>query len=260
MNDRIEYKHLNSDLEIYDELKNIFNSEDIYDETAISLYDVLKTIQKKLIEYDSVKNIYEDYFERLLKRRFDRPIIKIEDNLRGNNELSMLFTPDYYKERPSKSITFSENDFGLYIKNDKTSYRKDIYSALPSSDIVNCYCDLLPYSDFLKERKEYIKPLNSNFYVNIDRFGVELSNKKSCFSDNFSFFAFSGYGGYRKGEFRCNKKLSRSYSMIIDNENELLKKIFVEIEDCPKWSKKTLYQAREKELNSIKNKILKLFK
>lgn len=259
MNERADYKNLKNDLEIEQELIQIFNSEDVYDEKTISLYNVLKTIQKVYREYEEEKADYEQYFTLLLKRKYDYPKVEIQDGLHGIKELTLAFTPNYHKSFPFKKITFSERDTGLYVKNDETGCSYNIYRAL-GNDIVRCYLALLPYSVFFTERKEGVRPLNSNLFVNIDKFGVSLLADNRRFSDAFCFSVYSGFGYYQKDEYGCNNKLSRAYARILGNEKELLKKIFIEIEDCPEWLKEDLYQQRKKELNSIKTKILKIFK
>lgn len=259
MNERINYKYLENDSAIQEEIMTIFNSEDIYDENAISLYDVLKTVQVANKKYELAKEEYQDYFESLLKREFGSPKVS---NLKADGykrELSMEFTPNYQDYRPFKKITFAENDYGIYIKEDKTGYGKYIYRVL-NKEIINCYMDLLSCSRFLDERKENIRPLNSSFYVNVDKFGVRLSVSKKKFNDDFHFTAYSGFGLYDVGQYDCNQKLSRTFELILNNENNFLKKIFVEIEDCPDWSKRSLYKRRDKQLNPglLKSKILKL--
>ena len=39
-------------------------------------------------------------------------------------------------------------------------------------------------------------------------------------------------------------------------ENEIFKKLFVRIDDCPDWSRESLYKIRKKQLDEEKQKLL----
>jgi len=257
----MEYKYLKNDTEISDEVKRVLTLEDNYDGNAISLYSVLDTIADANQKLNLTKKEYQNHFKRLLKQKYQNPVVSLHDIPYDVKELTMDFTADYYTNRSLKPITFSENDLGIYVKEDKTGCADGIIKIL-RNEIVTCYFDIFSNSSFLRENKKDIRSLNSDFLVTIDRFGVLISNEKARFGHDFYFMAYSGFGYPEKGQYDYNPKLSKAFMDILGNEKKLLKKIFVEIENCPEWSKEILYQKREKELNggNIKTKILSLFK
>ena len=49
-----------------------------------------------------------------------------------------------------------------------------------------------------------------------------------------------------KYNYKCNSQMVSS--AIYGNEDKIFKKIFIKIEDCPKWSREALYELRNNQL------------
>ena len=107
--------------------------------------------------------------------------------------------------------------------------------------------------------KNDVKSVNSKFDIDISQYGVKVLVKPND-KINKGFELFSP--GYE------NKYLLKSNSNILNfalkgKEEEVLKRIFVKISDCPEWSQSMLYEIRQKQLekkginNSINIKMLK---
>ena len=45
-------------------------------------------------------------------------------------------------------------------------------------------------------------------------------------------------------------------NVVCGQENEIFKKLFVRIDDCPYWSRESLYEIRKKQLDEEKQKLL----
>jgi len=260
MKKEIQHSRLESDLEVKEELESILSSEDDYNENTISIYDVLKTIENANEKLSLLKNNYATYFKKMLKKEFKNPVIEIKQTDYRQKKLVLLFSPDY-RSYECKSIILAERKFGLYIEEDNTGYGMQVLKIL-ENHIPECYAELLKYSEFLYAEEKIIKSLNSKLFVFISKFGVSLSNYEGyTFHEHFYFRANSGFGAYDKNSYDYRNLLSMSYIVINGNEENLLKRIFVQIEDCPEWCRDILYKKREKQLDNnyygpIKTKIL----
>jgi len=170
----MEYKYLKNDTEISDEVKRVLTLEDNYDRNAISLYSVLDTIADANQKLNLTKKEYQNHFKRLLKQKYQNPVVSLHDIPYDVKELTMDFTADYYTNRSLKPITFSENDLGIYVKEDKTGCADGIIKIL-RNEIVTCYFDIFSNSSFLRENKKDIRSLNSDFLVAITPHPGEMS-------------------------------------------------------------------------------------
>ena len=158
----------------------------------------------------------------------------------------------------------------LYVEKSESIYTYEVFSALCST-LSEMYDELLKYDDYKdsKYTKYDIKPVNSNFSIKIDYCGVclfvkDYSNK---YVKELELFAPSYKDSY---EIDCNSNIIAE--AITGKETEILKRIFVKIDDCPKWSRDILYSFRQKQLEEErkieeknkrkemkKQKILKIF-
>ena len=94
------------------------------------------------------------------------------------------------------------------------------------------------YQDY-KYDKENIKPVNSNFSINIDPYCIEITDKYS----KELLVANSYKHNY---ELKCNSSIVNE--AFNGKESEIFKKIFIKISDCPEWSQAMLYEMRQKQL------------
>ena len=69
-------------------------------------------------------------------------------------------------------------------------------------------------------------------------------------------FKLTSYSYNNKYDYDCNS--NTVISTIQGKEDELFKRIFVKINDCPKWSQQLLYQIRQKQLKDELKKEKKL--
>ena len=91
-----------------------------------------------------------------------------------------------------------------------------------------------------------LSPYGVNIYIN------SSSNK---FSKDFEISFPSYKNGYN---YKCNS--SSVLTALRGKEDEIFKKIFIRIDDCPEWSKQTLYQIRQEQLAEEKEQLYKNMK
>ena len=110
------------------------------------------------------------------------------------------------------------------------------------------YDELLKYADY----KDYMaqttnrKPINSNFNVSISNHGIIISVKdfNSWYGNELELSASSSYeDGY---ELKCNSSIV--INAFRGNEEEVFRRIYVKISDCPEWCQSILYETRQNQL------------
>ena len=83
-----------------------------------------------------------------------------------------------------------------------------------------------------------INSINSNFKINSDEYMINVTH-----NDSFRLSAIIYKDEY---EYDCNS--NNVTSICRDKEDEVFKRIFVRIDDCPEWTREILYTIRKKQL------------
>ena len=135
------------------------------------------------------------------------------------------------------NIYFKKNNDNLYVSRTETILSDELFPVL-FKELNRCYDEFMEYEDYYKQQC-LINAINSNFLININHYGVKILDKNSNF--NLASYAFS-----EEYDYQFNSDLIME--TLRNNEDLLLKKIFVKIEDCPKWSIGKLYKFRQNQL------------
>lgn len=245
----IKYQHLSNSKEVLEEVSNILKLEKNSDSNIISLYDVAVLLRKVEKTYKNLIKEYEYECQRKLKSYFYEPSVIISDF--KNNQLKIGFRRLIGNDHDY--LIFSKKDGDLYVLESETLYTDEILTSI-GNELSNLYDELLKYDGFINQYSYGIKPISSNFSVDISQYGVNI------FSNEFKLSCHSYTNDY---DYECNS--TSVLAVLQGKEDEIFKRIFVNINDCPLWSRETLYQIRQEQLKmpskeSIKSKILKLFK
>jgi len=240
------YKQLSNKKDILEEIKKVISLEDLNDEESISIYDIFKLINKyyKLIE--KKKNYYKGIIVGNVESKFGGIFVTHGYNYE-THEFKCSYAPTLYHDY--EDIVFSYDNEDLYLKKSNYYFAKDIFSSTSSS-----ICNYLKYLNEIKNIKEEykfgIRPINSNFYVDINYNFVSIKDSGWIFSDNFEL----GYHNYKKDfEYKCNS--GNIIDVVKGNEELIFKNIFIRIKDCPLWMQEELYNIRKEQLkNKTMNK------
>ena len=141
-----------------------------------------------------------------------------------------------------KDVVFCYENDDLYLKKADSYYAEEIF-AVASSKI----CEYIKYLNEIKniteEYKFGIRPINSNFYVNITYNSISIKDSRRNFSDNFELV----WHNYKKDfDYKCNS--GNIIDVVKESEELIFKNIFVRIKDCPLWMQEELYNIRKEEL------------
>ena len=248
----IKYKPLNSATEILEEFKKVFSSDKNKDTECISLYEILKLIKSRKIQYDEMEESYKSELKNAIDMKYNHAYISIIGFNYRSDELMILFK----RYVDCNEICFSKNNGDLFITKSETYHDKNVLAIL-GNILSNAYDDYKKYGDFKNQYKYALKSVNSNFLVDIK------DNKVIIYSERASDFELSSYlkllpydyetSSYdykNKYDYDCNS--NTVISAIRGKEDELFKRIFIRIDDCPEWSKQSLYQIRQEQLKEEK--------
>lgn len=227
------YKPIRSN-EILEEIKNIFTQEINTDENFVSLYTISTLTKKVQKQYKLLK----DNYQFNLEHKISPSSIIIYDFNYDTNELKIgiSFLGEFYEIH-----FFKEND-DVYITKSEYYDNQKVLTVL-GNDLSELYDEFMKFKDFKKQHSYGIKTVNSIFNTNVSSYGVTINN------DNFELASNSYTPNYR---YECNSV--NTINAIKGNEEELFKRIFVNIKDLPQWCQSTLYEIRKQELEKEQNK------
>lgn len=216
--------------EIAEDVNKILTSEKNKDSDCVSLYDIAKLMKSKEAEYERIKTKYEKLISRV--DGWEDRFFVIHDFDYNNHSLGIAVV-NYYG---MKETEFFKINGDLRIRPSENIKNLNIFVEL--CDIISkMYDEFIEFEDFAMQSNYNVKPINSNLLTKISHYGVSIS------ASDFVLESYSYKDGY---EYTCN-----SYNLINifrNQEDEILKRIFIRLDDCPEWSRPILYEIRQKQL------------
>lgn len=237
-----KYKPISSLSQILEEIKSILTTNKIKNSDCISLYDVIVLMTKINYEYEKVKKTYIRRIDNLIEEKFDSSsYVVIYDFDYDNQELSIGFNYNGYNYR---KIFFAKSDGNLYITKSEFFRDKDVLVAI-GTELSQLYDEFMKFSAYKRESKFNIRPINSNLFVDISSHSIDIFTEYPIerITKDFKLTFIINSGKYK---YDCNS--TTIITAIEGKEKEIFKKIFVKIEDCPKWCQEILSEIRRNQL------------
>lgn len=239
------YKPITSRTKILEEVKKVLLSPKNKDNNCISLYDVLMLLKKLNNEYDSIEERYKRKLDYMVHTKIDDDSsVCFHDFDFEKKIINISFSR--YRSSDYDDMYFKKQNGDLYVVKSESCYTDEVFSALCST-LSEMYDELIKFADYkdYKYTKDNIKPVNSNFSLEISRHGIWLSVEDfiNKYLKELELFAPSYKNDY---ELKCNSGIVNE--AFCGKETEIFKRIFVKISDCPEWSQSMLYKIRQKQL------------
>lgn len=248
---------LTSNSEISKQVNEILASETSQDNNWVSLYDVATLIKKVADDYNKMKEQYYYFYStmnRMLDSKWKFTMVKLYGFDYDHNELIIrvnyignIFDEIKFAKQDgeffiTQSATYNgyNEDEQYVIKSKPSLYDEELLTSL-GPELTNVYDQFLNYKDFFKQHIYSIKAKNAKFLVDISDGGVSIEENSS--ENNFRLSYLNVNNNYK-----YDGNPSLDLSSLQGNEEELFKKIFVDINDCPEWSKATIYEIRQSQL------------
>ena len=235
----IEYKPIKNKQDILEEIKRIISVPKVNRYDCVSLNTAYEFILKKRNELKNKEKYYKRILDNMIKEKYGRDsglVVHGFDYETG--ELSIAFKhfgSKYY------NIDLKIKDEDLYVSSSETYESDDVFRLL-YKQLTLLYNEYEKYREFYEQKTYHERPVNSNFFIDIDFYGVRIYNKE-FFNKDFEI----RYPSYSKEyEIECNS--AKLMSVIEETQRDILNKIYIEIEKCPKCSRKELYDIRKKQL------------
>lgn len=235
----IIYRPLENSQEILEEIKDVLSQNRNKSISQISLYDLRNIIRSRYSKYKNIISNYQNKLSSIVENKLGRSssiIIYSFDHKEGKLNIGFKYSDQY------KKITFAQKEDGdVYVLKSETYHAEEILS-LCSNQLLNLFKEVKSFDGFELEHNYDCKIENSNFRAAISKYGVDI------FSDGLlnNRFKISSYSYKNEYEDKCNSSIV--LSAVKDKEDLLYKKLFVEIENCPSWSRGVLMLLREEQL------------
>jgi len=220
---------------------SIFDRDDI-----ISLYDIGLLLQKENEKLSDIKVEYINMIEDAYRKKKD------------DNKVGVYFDKFDYSDKRLK-LSFKKYSFTEYVEH--TFCKKDGILVLESSilndddvlpaagEFISEFFDkLLEFKNLNEQKSKRINPLNSSFIIDISSSGIEIYTEeyKFLYDSIFELRLFLDYKG--RNNYNCKCNYNSVVSLIDNKEDELFKKIYIRISDCPEWMHRSLYEERKRQL------------
>ena len=235
----IEYRPIKNKQDILEEIKRIISLSKVNRYDCVSLNTAYEFIFKKRNELKNKENYYKRLLNDIIKEKYGRDSgLVVHEFDYETGELSIAFKhfgSKYY------NIDLKIKDEDLYVSSSETYESDDVFRLL-YKQLTLLYNEYEKYREFYEQKTYHERPVNSNFFIDIDFYGVRIYNKE-FFNKDFEI----RYPSYSKEyEIECNS--AKLMSVIEETQRDILNKIYIEIEKCPKCSRKELYDIRKKQL------------
>lgn len=224
------YDPITSPKEILEELKLVLEQDRNKDENSISVYDVINLVRNK---YNECKSLDRNLYHRIS----------------GLADLDYLFLDiDYDYENRYLIVSYHCNDMFFTKQNDdlilvKSEYynAKDILGKC-GKEISERYDKFIEDISFYRDYINNVQSTNSNFKINSDEYSIDIK-----YNHSFTLSAMTYKNEYK---YDCNS--NNVTSICRDKEDEIFKRVFIKIDDCPEWTHEILYGIRKEQLEKQK--------
>ena len=249
----VNYKPITIKTGILEGINKILSSKLNENSDCISLYDISKLIEKKYQNFAEYKKQIENQIKNIMKEKYPECIISISGLNYEKNELKICFNKKGLRLDDYEDIIFSKKDDDLYLKRSESNIGKEILYET-GNILSELYDELLKYKDFFTEWEYDIMVQNSIFSVDISDHRVSFLVRNLEFELSYGNRFLYDYKYYHY----CNS--NTIINAINGNEDKIFKKVFIKINDCPKWSQSDLYKIRQKQFEEEQQRIKKLEK
>ena len=243
-----KYKPITTKSEILEEIKNILVAPENIDNECVSLYDVCLLDRKINYDYDEIEKKYSPVIKSKLSSKFgSSSSVCIHKFDHDKNLLHISFKR--WNGNDYDDIYLTKTDGDLHVVKSECCWTDEVFEAI-SSPLSKMYDEYILYNEFKDwdKSKNGIKPVNCNFFANINCYGVSVyvPSPSNRYQTEFKLAALSYDSKFTT---ECNS--NTVMEAIKGNEMEIFKRIFVKISDCPIWMQGILYAERKKQVEEL---------
>lgn len=224
---------------------------------CISLYNIRKLLTGIYFQYEKIIKGHQLYVKNAIQRNEQNKIVYVQDITAYGGKIIIEFCSGYSFSYTDYKIVFEKaNNNQFYVKESNYYYAEETLKQI-NRKLPKIYDDCITYQHtqglFCLDQKI----IDSKFLVTINKAKIIVF---SIYVPSTCFKNFELSIDYTNNKYQCSNHNKSIIELLIGKEDELLKKLFIKIDDCPSWSREYLYLIRKKQLEKIekKQKIKKL--
>jgi len=245
----VKTRKIVSNKEVLEEIKKLFQEELNINPECISLYDLSQLIKKSWAQERNMSERYKTKLNNIL-------YLNNSENISGDiyfidfDYLKKQLQIKYYVSGISSQVIYCKKDNDLYITSTTDEYYAQKTLVVLGNQISKLYDEYLGHKEF--ENIDWYTPesVNSNFLISINSIDINISSViEGNNSKQKSNFTLSTWHQDDEGVYQYECNSNNIISELKGHEDELFKRIFIKIEDCPEWTRPILSEQRKKQLD-----------
>ena len=234
---------------ILEKLKKLISDKNVKNRDYISLYSITKLLKSSSKKLNVLKETCARSMEQLIYEECGQYINIVIGGLDSSSKkLSIgIKTNPLIESEQYKNIVFSKENNELCINRTELDATSNaIILRTTGSIISNLYDELAKYSGY--------KDINSsNIKIPGSIFSCEINKDKVTVEGNINGIELQIISQTDTSQNNVSSNSSILINAIKGHEDELFKKAYIKINDCPKYLRKTLKEVRRKQL-TVKKK------
>ena len=251
--DKENYKELNTESDISNEINDIFSQEKNERNDVISLYDVITILNSSRQGLNEIGK----RFDNIIRREYHHSNTYVKPDVDSENvEFKIIFRKNYESNYSlDEEISFIIENGDLIVKEYRGNNSKKVYSLL-EAELEKIKTELLNLKGLVRFF-DIFRPINSNFIIKIFNFshGLDLivndSLEKGIFRMQMEQSMLDDNCSYK---YEC--KSESIISDIMGKEEEIFKNIYLKIDDFPEHIRKVLFEFRKTQLESEQDTLI----
>ncbi len=233
------------DIRVLEEIKKVLSLPTNEDPELISISSISNFWKTHGYKYYSLIKKYQKLIEGLIYNKVDKNLyIRFEGYNNLSGELKIEFHCANCNVNFKRVLVFSKDETGkLYIKDGDYGFAKNILSET-SGLIYKLFDAEEKYHSYKLDCSTTLKAENCDFEVILDGMNIAIKGDyKDLYKGDFMLRTSNALSGYY-----LKTDSSAIEHAIVDKEDEIFKRIYVKIEDCPDLLKEKLNKIRYEEI------------
>lgn len=234
-------------IEILEDVRELLQHEKCKDSECISLYDVYCVVAQQMNRYINLENDLVGYIENEMHDDFSIGMQPYHvERIDYNNRRLII-------ERDGDKVIFVKKDNDIFVEG-ATMVNAQTMLMVCGHKISNFIDYCMEYKNLFTQICNNIESVNSEFKINIESDNICLyQNGINSSINDFELIISTVFNSY---DYYCSS--NDVIEIFKNNEKDIMKRIFIKIEDCPRWTHDILYEIRHSQLKNQVSKEKKL--
>ncbi len=236
----VEHPKMTNKREVIEEIQNLLKKTTLKRAYEVSLLEIIEILTEREKEKKKQNKSFKKKLKKISKQIINEDILLFYTYYEKEKKLKVCI-----KDKVWKEIYFEKEEDDVVITKSEIN-NPEIFLLHLGETISNIFDFYQQVEKENKEQKENISTLNSKFCVDITADSVNFYLK----SEQKEVFKSFVYISSLENRLKCNSYFLLSFFK--EKEEEILKRIFISIDDCPLWIKTRLLKKEQERLEQMK--------